>query len=65
MEYLYIDFVNSIRLISREIMTGLDPEAEIAKFYQKLEEIRDSLFTDKEFCNRFINEEVKSSETYQ
>jgi len=64
MEFLYIDFVNQIRLINREIMTGLDPEADIAKFYQKLEEIRDTLFTDKEFCQRFLNEEIKSSDEY-
>jgi len=25
------------------------------KFYQILEEARDTLFTDLEFCNRFLN----------
>ncbi|CDW84343.1 UNKNOWN [Stylonychia lemnae] len=65
MEYLYIDFVNQIRQLSREIFTTLDPELDIAKCYQLLEELRDTLFTDKEFCDRFINEEVRNIDSYQ
>jgi len=30
-----------------------------------LEEVRDTIFTDVEFCNRFLNEELKSSDAYQ
>lgn len=33
MEYLYVDFVNSIRAMSKEIMTGIQPESNMQKFY--------------------------------
>eukprot|EP00347_Sterkiella_histriomuscorum_P020716 403336751 len=64
MEFMYTDFVNSIRSMSREIMATLDPDFSMQRFYQRLEEIRDTLFTDGEFCTRFIKEELKTSATY-
>lgn len=55
---MYFDFVNGIRSMSREIMATLHPDFNMQKFYQLLEEIRDTLFTDREFSARFIKEEI-------
>lgn len=64
MEYLYFEFVNSIRAMSKEIMTHVNPIKNMQKFYQLLEEIRDTLFTDLEFCSRFLKEELRNSDIY-
>jgi hypothetical protein len=47
------------------MLTQVDPETNMTKFYQLLEEVRDTLFTDLEFCHRFLNQELRNSDVYQ
>jgi hypothetical protein len=51
--------------MSKEMLTQVDPETNMTKFYQLLEEVRDTLFTDLEFCHRFLNQELRNSDVYQ
>ena len=64
LEYIYIDFVNAIRQISKKIMTNVNPDTNMRQFYQLMEELRDTLFTEDEFGRRFLNEELKSDLIY-
>lgn len=57
--------MNNLRQLNRKILIDIDPEAEMHVFYKALEEVRDTLFTQGEFCDRFINEEVVNNSMYK
>lgn len=66
MEHQYFEFVNTIRLLSREIFTKVNPEKGTHKIYNLLQELRDKLFFfDESFCSRFLNEEIRNSQFYE
>ena len=65
-EYQYFEFVNTIRLISREIFTKINPDKGAHHIDSLLQELRDRLFFFNEsFCSRFLNEEIRNSEFYE
>jgi hypothetical protein len=58
--------VNTIRLLSREIFTKVNPERGAHKIDLLLQELRDRLFFFNEsFCSRFLNEEIRNSDMYE
>jgi hypothetical protein len=65
-EYEYFEFVNTIRLISRELFTKVNPESGAQRIDSLLQELRDKLlFFNERFCSRFLNEEVRNQEFYE
>jgi hypothetical protein len=67
-EYQYFEFVNTIRLLSRELFTKVNPNAYNAAHLidSLLQEVRDKLFSFNEtFCSRFLNEEIRNADFYE
>ena len=65
-EYQYFEFINTLRLLSREILTKVNPESGAHKVDTLLQELRDKLFFFNEsFCSRFLNEEIRNSDFYE
>lgn len=65
-EYRYFEFVNTIRLLSRELFTRINPEKGGAhRVDSVLQELRNKLlFFNESFCSRFLNEEIRNAEFY-
>lgn len=67
-EHRYFEFVNTLRLLSRELFTKVNPEKQgaAARVDALLQELRDKLFFFNEaFGSRFLNEEIRNSEFYE
>lgn len=65
-EYQYFELINTIRQISRELFTKVNPENGALRIDSLLQELNDKLFFFNEsFCSRFLNEEIRNSEFYE
>ena len=68
-EYQYFEFVNMIRLLSRELFTKVDPSVPKAAAHRIdaiLLEVRDKFFhVNDAFCSRFLNEELRNDQFYE
>lgn len=62
-EYRYFEFVNTLRLISRELFTKVNPENGAQRIEALLQELRDKLFFF-DFSSRFLNEEIRDADFY-
>lgn len=57
--------MNTLRLLSRELFTKVNPENGGHKIDLLLHELRDRLFFFNEtFCSRFLNEEIRNSDFF-
>ncbi len=66
-EYRYFEFVNTIRLLSRELFTKVNPEHNGASRIESiLYELREKLFTFNEhFTSRFLNTELRNADNFE
>ncbi len=66
-EYRYFEFVNTIRLLSRELFTKVNPDSNGAAHIDAiLYELREKLFTFNEhFTSRFLNTELRSADHFE
>jgi len=66
-EHRYFEFVNTIRLLSRELFTQINTDDSNAakNIDQVLLELRKKLLNyNEEFSSRFLNEEIRSLDFY-
>ena len=65
-ENRYFEYINTIRLLSRQIFTNLNPQDGHAKLNSILEELRNVLFCySDEFSSRYLNEELRDEDYYE
>ncbi len=67
-EHRYFEFVNTLRLLSRELFTKVNPDkpGAAARIDSLLQELRDKLFFFNEsFGSRFLNEELRNADFYE
>lgn len=66
-EHQYFEYVNTLRLLSRELITRINPEKGGAhRIDSVLQELRNKLlYFNKDFCSRFLNEEIRNAEFYE
>ena len=65
-EYRYFEFVNTIRLLSRELFTKVNPEHNGAQRIESiLHEMKELLFSFNEhFRSRFLNNELRNADNF-
>jgi hypothetical protein len=67
-EHQYFEYVNTLRLLSRELFTRINPKSPAAahRIDQVLQEMRNRLlYFNHEFTSRFLNDELRNADFYE
>jgi hypothetical protein len=65
-EHRYFEYVNTIRLLSREILTKVNPENGAHRIDNLLQELKDKLLgINPYFTSRFLSDELRTAEMYE